>query len=200
MNVHGCYFHFSQALWKRVQRVGLAGAYRRNPLVRRFVQKTMALGFLPLNIVRPQWDNLRNSPNTQALVAANAGLQRFIHYFTRNWMNPNGVFRPQRWNVHNTRMEYRTNNAIEAYNRAWNWFVAARRPSLWVFLTKLKQRQAIHEVQINNMMIGVPPPRRKLKWRLLERHITRETRRFRCGAIAVDLYWNRIMHLFQRFG
>ena len=143
INVHCCYFHFSQALRMRVQRLGLAATHRRDPHIKRFVQKTMALGFLPLNIVRINWDNLRNSLNTQALVATYPALGRFIRYFTANWMNQNGVFRPRRWNVHNRRMEYRTNNAIESYNRAWNWFVAARRPSLWVFLTKLKQRQTI---------------------------------------------------------
>ena len=67
--------------------------------------------------------------------------------------------------LYNRPMEYRTNNAVQAYNRAWNWFVGVRHPSLWTFLTKLKRRQALHEVI--NITNGLPAPRRKRKWRNL---------------------------------
>ena len=125
-----------------------------------FIRKVMAIGFLPLNIVRLNWNGLRNSNQTRALTQVYPALRRFIVYFQNTWMNRNGTFLPARWNVWGRAMEYRTNNAVESYNKAWNWFVATRRPSIWHFLTKLKQRQNLHEVQVNNMQAGVPPPRR----------------------------------------
>ena len=159
----------------------------------------MAIGFLPLALVRMNWVNLTTSPNTQALIAAVPAIRRFINYFQRNWMNVNGVFRPSRWNVFNRPMEYRTNNAVEAYNRAWNWFVGVRHPSLWTFLTKLKRRQAVHEVQVINMINGLPARRRKRKWRNLENHIERLKRQYRRGNRTIDSYWNAITHMFQRY-
>ena len=118
-------------------------------------QKAMAIGFLPLALV-----NLTTSPNTQGLIAAVPSIRRFINYFQRNWMIVYGVFRPSQWNVFNLLVECRTNNAVEAYNRAWNRFVDVRHPSLWTFLTKLKRR---HEVKVINMANGLLAPRRKRK-------------------------------------
>ena len=67
--IRGCHFHFTQALFRRVQRLGLARAYRQNQHVKRFLQKVFVLGFIPLQLVCINWNNLINSPNTQALVA-----------------------------------------------------------------------------------------------------------------------------------
>ena len=133
------------------------------------------------------WNNLQQAPNTLALLQVYPRLAQFLQYFERNWMNPNGSFRPARWNVYR-RMEYRTDNVVEAYNRA-------RHPSLWVFLTKLKQHQTIHEVEKNNMINGLPPPRRRLKWRQLESRIERVKRQYRQGQRTVDQYWNAVVHL-----
>ena len=144
------------------------------------------------------WNNLQQAPNTLALPQLYPRLAQFLRYFERNWMNPNESFQPARWNVYRRRMEYRTNNVVEAYNRAWNWFVADRHPSLWVFLTKLKQPQTIHEAEENNMINGLPPPRRRLKWRQLESRIERVKREYRQGQRTVDQYCNAVVHLILR--
>ena len=199
IQVNGCYFHFAKALWHKVQQIGLAQAYRQDANIRMFIRKVMAIGFLPLNIVRLNWNGLRNSHQTRALTQLYPALRRFIVYFQNTWMNRNGAFRPARWNVWGRPMEYRTNNAVESYNRAWNWFVATRRPSIWHFITKLKQRQTLHQVQVNNMQAGVPAPRRQRKWRKLERRIRHLKRDYRNGRINVDRYWTSCVHWIQRY-
>lgn len=57
----GCYFHFSQALWRHAQQCGLSGAYGNVRRVRRLIRKIFALGFLPLHVVRNSFNILRNS-------------------------------------------------------------------------------------------------------------------------------------------
>ena len=198
LDIRGCYFHFNEALYRKVQALRLARAYERDQELKRLVREIMALGFLPLNLLRMNWNNVQQAPNTLALLQVYPRLAQFLRYFERNWMNPNGSFRPARWNVYRRRMEYRTNNVVEAYNRAWNWFVAARHPSLWVFLTKLKQRQTIHEADKNNMINGLPPPRHRLKWRQLESRFERVKRQCRQGQRTVDQYWNAVVHLIIR--
>ncbi|KAL3700802.1 hypothetical protein R1sor_018824 [Riccia sorocarpa] len=44
----GCYFQFTQAIWRRVQQLGLAQQYIENQLVRVTVRRLMVLGFLPV--------------------------------------------------------------------------------------------------------------------------------------------------------
>lgn len=53
--VRGCYFHFAQSLWRKVTELGLVTHYRDNSSggrrLRKIVQKTMAIGFLPSLII-----------------------------------------------------------------------------------------------------------------------------------------------------
>ena len=48
----GCYFHFCQSLWRRIQELGLTRSSKGIPMVKDFLQKLMALGYLPLLLVR----------------------------------------------------------------------------------------------------------------------------------------------------
>ena len=41
--IHGCYFHFSQCLWRKVQRLGLVEEYKEDTAIRRFIQKSAAI-------------------------------------------------------------------------------------------------------------------------------------------------------------
>lgn len=54
--VRGCYFHFTQSLWRRISILGLVTQYRdrnstRGRRLRKIVQKLMSLGFLPPMII-----------------------------------------------------------------------------------------------------------------------------------------------------
>ena len=44
--VKGCFYHFAQALNKKIATLGLQCAYRQNPDVSKFVRKTVALAFV----------------------------------------------------------------------------------------------------------------------------------------------------------
>lgn len=43
----GCVFHFTQAVWRNIQEVGLQVAYTKDEAVNRICRKTIALPFLP---------------------------------------------------------------------------------------------------------------------------------------------------------
>ena len=52
-SVRGCYFHFSQALWRQVSSLGIVTAYRSDSRSGRrlIVQKIMSVGFLPTPVI-----------------------------------------------------------------------------------------------------------------------------------------------------
>ena len=54
-----CYFHFSQAIWRKVMKSGLYVAYMQDKSFNRFVRMVMALAFLPINRLEPALDRLR---------------------------------------------------------------------------------------------------------------------------------------------
>ena len=46
--ISGCYFHFGQNLWRRVQFLGLARDYRQNRRLKKTIRKLIAIGYLPI--------------------------------------------------------------------------------------------------------------------------------------------------------
>ena len=103
VEIKGCSFHWSQAVWRQVQQVGLAETYRRRLGVHKFIRMLLALQFLPAAHIRQAFNTLAGratTPETSALV----------EYMRRQWVNST-VFRLQDWSVF--RQMIRTNNDVE---------------------------------------------------------------------------------------
>ena len=41
--ISGCYFHFNQSLWRKVQNLGLAASYRQHRELKKVIRKVMAI-------------------------------------------------------------------------------------------------------------------------------------------------------------
>ena len=111
VRLSGCYFHFCQSLWRRVQELGLAGPYTRNDRLRKCIRKFMAIGYLPLALVRQNFRLLVASRSTVRRIRHYPALQDFIDYIQRNYFN--GHLSPDLWNVFNRDNDTRTNNHVE---------------------------------------------------------------------------------------
>ena len=74
----------------------------------------MALGYLPVALVRQNFDLLTNRRRTRRLVIRYPALQDFFNYVRNNYFN--GLFPPPIWNVYDRDCDNRTNNAVE---RRW---------------------------------------------------------------------------------
>ena len=48
----GCFFHFSQAVWRKVQSLGLQEEYKTNPDFAKTVSKMLSLSLCPVRYVR----------------------------------------------------------------------------------------------------------------------------------------------------
>ena len=52
----GCYYHFMQALWRKIQSHGLAQCYMSSdPTLKHFIKRMAAISFCPLRFVRITW-------------------------------------------------------------------------------------------------------------------------------------------------
>ena len=102
----GCAFHFSQAVWRKVQELGLATTYTQRGAEYRYVRSLLALPFLPpTDIVRAfdQLDQTANSPE----------LQQLNRYIRSTWLD-NATWCPRTCSVHQQRV--RTNNDVEGWH------------------------------------------------------------------------------------
>lgn len=109
--ISGCYFHFCQSLWRRVQALGLVNDYKQNNRVQKFIQKIMAIGHLPVPLVRQNFLMFIQSRRSQRLINNHAGLHEFVMYVQNSYIN--GQFPVQLWNVYNRGHDCRTNNVVE---------------------------------------------------------------------------------------
>ena len=100
----GCYFHFLQSLYRRIQTLGLATAYSKDDGIRSCLRKLMALPYLPVHEVENSFHTLRTT--LDAIVKQQ--VRQLFLYFDDYWMNTLPL---KMWNVHNC--QHRTNNVCE---------------------------------------------------------------------------------------
>ena len=105
VSFRGCSFHFSQAVFRQIQKCGLANLYRRNERIRRICRKLMALNLLPHRFIPRLFRDLK----TQVRGALTRSL---FDYMEKTWLNST-VWRPKSWSVFMQPIQ--TNSPIESY-------------------------------------------------------------------------------------
>ena len=110
--ISGCYFHFGHNLWRRVQFLGLARDYRQNRRLKKTIRKVIAIGYLPMALVRQNFLQLITSRTTRRLQRQFPELLHFFNFFEANYLN--GIIVPQMSNVYERNMDTRTNNYVES--------------------------------------------------------------------------------------
>ena len=113
-HIQTCYFHFCQSLWRKIQALGLVDHYKHTRRVRRVLRKLMAIGHLPVALVRQNFDLLSRSRRTIRLMGRYPGLRDFILYMNNTYIQ--GTFPIRMWNVYSRGNDCRTNNIVEGKN------------------------------------------------------------------------------------
>jgi transposase-like protein len=122
VSFRGCSFHFSQAVFRQIQKCGLANLYRRNERIRRICRKLMALNLLPHRFIPRLFRDLK----TQVRGALTRSL---FDYMEKTWLNST-VWRPKSWSVF--MQPIRTNSPIESYHSRLKRL--AKKPHLNLYL------------------------------------------------------------------
>ncbi|XP_046552148.1 uncharacterized protein LOC124261815 [Haliotis rubra] len=104
--VRGCYFHFTQAVWRQVSEKGLVNTYKDNRAFNTHVRRAAALPLLPVDQIQDAWmEVLNQSPDVD-------GIGQFNDYITSTWVDYDARFPPRIWNQHGNTGP-RTNNHLE---------------------------------------------------------------------------------------
>jgi hypothetical protein len=104
----GCHFHFTQAVWRKVQELGLSVPYSipEHAKLAKFIQLCMALPFIPIDEVPNQF----NARVTELSSSNVQSLKPFITYFRATWIA--GLFPIAMWNQFQHDHQHRTNNHV----------------------------------------------------------------------------------------
>ncbi|XP_068677112.1 uncharacterized protein [Montipora foliosa] len=109
VQIRGCVFHWTQAIWRKVQELGLQVAYTEDQGTYGWIRKLLALPFLPYTEITTQFERLR--------LGAEGPRKELAEYIASQWIY-NAIFPVKNWSAY--MQPVRTNNDIEGWHNALN--------------------------------------------------------------------------------
>lgn len=152
---HGCFFHFSQSLWRKVQNLGLSSEYNTDQEVRDSVRKCAALAFLKPADVEEGWLHVHG------MAEKNEKLSKFLDYFVEQWLD-NPLLPLTAWNCSGRR--HRTNNAVEGWNYRLNSVVGKPHPRIQSLIKFLMQEAEKSDLVIARIDLNLEGVKRRKKY------------------------------------
>jgi len=177
----GCYFHFTQAIWRQVQHHGLVHGYTTDERIRQPIRQLMALGFAPISVVQTTFRKLRD--------AAPSSVEPVFIYFEQQWL---GNVPIKMWNVHNA--DIRTNNSCEGWHNRFNRVVDKHHPNIWHLLRCIHEEQASTDVTRCQIRAGKSVLREVRKYKAMQKNIETIRNRYDVGNIDIIEYLDGISH------
>ncbi|KRY31426.1 hypothetical protein T03_10473, partial [Trichinella britovi] len=139
--VQSSYFHFCQAVHRKVGELGLKARYRTEEQTKRKIRILLATAFLP----EPQDDT-----GVSLLEAGTTGtLAALFQYFWQEWMTDE---RLPFWNVHNVNI--RTNNHLEGWHNRLNRKAGKSHNGFYELLELLIAEQGAMDTLIQQVLSG----------------------------------------------
>ena len=168
--IRGCYFHFKQALWRKLQAFDLVPEYKvLSSPVRRWFKTIGALPFMEPGSVVDVWRHIvGNLPQE---------MSEFGSYFERTWIgspSTEPIFDKYLWNQYDTVLARlpRSNNLVEGWHNGFQTLVGCSNPTLWTFLTDLKKEENLTFSKKVKMSLGEGPEPKRRKWRLYDERLS----------------------------
>lgn len=187
----GCYFHYCQCLWRKIQMLGLTVNYHANAgnnYFRQWIRCHGALGLVPLATVA----NLKHQLHRNDFLPPNIpNIADFIHYFNEQWM---GEWPPIMWN-HHAREGPRTNNHLEGYHFKLNKHFDSAHPNIFLFLKTIVDFQTTFSVKLLQIAAGHNPPRPNKKYVTVNHQINNLNGQFTRGEKNAWELLNALSHV-----
>ena len=142
ISVHGCWFHWAQAVYRKVKEVGLRSAYTHQLPVRAFLRELMALPNLPGNHIAPAFLELKaRCPTTPSAVK----IQEMLQYMEKTWVSSTSR-PPASWTTF--KRPVRTNNDAEGWHNRLNRQAPHDRMNLYLLIQLLHDEALLLPLQV----------------------------------------------------
>jgi hypothetical protein len=191
----GCHFHFTQANWKNIQKLGLTDEYKSNPQVRELLDDCKTMPFVPIGLINTVWTLILNKL-TLIVSKKLKELKEYVLYFYNTWLiNPN--YPIALWNHYET-IGPRTNNHLEGYNFKINTSIDYNHPHIYSAIGTFQQLEATTSLNYLNLQNGSKsqfPRRPEDKKR--DEMILHLKFKLDNGTIDIQLYLTRVSQLFN---
>ena len=165
----GCFFHFSQCLFRSIQSNGLQQLYESDAGFALKMRMIAAIAFVPVAGVVTSFEHLIDNTDFPKET------QSVLDYFKDTWIgraNRRLIRRPPRfdhvlWNCFDAAKfcAFKTNNVCEGWHRSFSELFGASYPTIWKFLEIFKGEKERNEAIMEQYTAGAEPPRKKKKYK-----------------------------------
>ncbi|RNA33573.1 hypothetical protein BpHYR1_012155 [Brachionus plicatilis] len=157
--IYGCFFHFKQAVWRKIQEFGLCVPYEKLIEYRKILKVPQVLAFVPPNDVNVLFNKIKASLDKNLEYYSN--VVKLFEYLEETWIGRDVVkktgrgrwtkteivhvkpmFEIELWNI-NSRINDclpRTNNFVEAWHNAFSGMLC-KHPSVYPLVDKFRYEQ-----------------------------------------------------------
>lgn len=161
IQIWGCFFHLGQAIWRRVNDLGLRMAYIEDENLRLFTKMLAALAFLPSGHVKRAFEKLDEDRDRNGLEILAPVYSSFEDtYIGRPTRGGRGrrrpTFDPEMWNVRDRTTEGmpRTNNKLEGWHKGIQVMFQGPHPNIWKFVRCLGREQILQHGELIQIQAG----------------------------------------------
>ena len=153
INIHGCYFHFCQAIMRKVSDLGMKPLYH-NPSnviqiqIKKFIIQFMALAYAPPKLVEACYTIIKSEINALHMTAyENQQVSLLITYFERNWILEHKI---SGWNVYG--LNHTTNNNVEGWHSHMKQNRIFNIRNLWIYVKALAEENTSQHNKYLNVL------------------------------------------------
>ena len=166
--IYGCFFHFAQCLWRRIQGLGLQSWYADagNAMI---IKQLQALSFVPPDDVYDCFNTFIATLDEET----DGILDEFLQYFEMTWLGivqrgrrRRPTFEVSLWSVYERTSNDlpRTNNMLEGWHNAFKRRVTITHPTEDKLIRKLRSEQATTEMALEQVFQGNSIGRKNKKY------------------------------------
>ena len=156
--ISGCWFHYAQAVIRRMKKLGLQEAYKTQEQSQLAFRCILSLPLLPVSDIEPGFGDLKTLDIDDA--ASKQLMQQLLRYVDRQWLKKASIG-PTRLSVRDNTS--RTNNAMESFHAALRQRVKVAHPNLYTFLGHLQRMTTDQQTEIERVNRGLTIRRAKKK-------------------------------------
>ena len=85
IHLQGCFFHYAQNIWRKLQKLDIANLYHSNGEFRKLVRALMNLPFLPVESILPV-SNLIYASSLNIVGETITDIRNFLSYIGKQWI------------------------------------------------------------------------------------------------------------------
>ena len=186
--IRGCSYHWSQAVWKNIQKIGLQPAYQKRDWVYKILRRLLVLPFLPAEHILPSFEHLEHQ------CRGNEKLVAVFEYIRDTWM-ASDIWSINSWSVF--LQPIRTNNDIEGWHRRLNHRAQGGKLAFYVLLPLLLKEAKLISFQMKLLNDKKLKRRQRKAYKTMQARIFNAWDKYQKGLKSTSAILNEIARLYS---